>query len=386
MSSLLLSIVLTSISLAPPAAGQLWNWIPALSNQEWFSSEDAQQARYHPESAFVCFNAELPNITVYSTGGTITAAADSRFETTNYDSAILGVSTVIKANPTICETANIRPVELAREDSIDIKLEALKLWSQIIQDDLNNPFTQGAVFATGTDRLTEFAYFLAMTVRSGTQLVVTGASRPATAYNTDGHKNLLDSVLVVVCVFRHSTSNNHGVLILFSSRILPPRYTIKSSFSQENAFQTICTGDVGIVSEGKVQFYFVSSQLSNQPYFDVRKIAPDTKFPRVETVNANPGRTITIENGTAGVFVIGFGAGYLPQSNIDDIIKSLNGTAIPILVGSHVPGRVGVHRMDFGIASGCIPPSNALAQFELALWMGLPLQDIEASFEVGGDY
>lgn len=143
---------------------------------------------------------------------------------------------------------------------------------------------------------------------------------------------------------------------------------------------------LGIVSEGKVQFYFASSQLSNQPYFDVRKIAPDTKFPRVKIVNADPGRTITIETGTAGIFAIGFGAGYLPQSNIDDIIKSLNGTVIPVLVGSHVPGRVGVHRMDFGIASRCIPPSNALAQFELALWMGLPLQDIEASFEVGGDY
>lgn len=144
MSFLLLSTVLTSISLAPLAAGQLWNWIPALLNPEWFSFEVAQQAHYHPESAFVCFNAELPNITVYSTGGTITAAADSRFETTNYDSAILRISTVIEANPTICETANIRVVELAREDSINIKLEAFKLWSQIIQDDLNDPFTQGA--------------------------------------------------------------------------------------------------------------------------------------------------------------------------------------------------------------------------------------------------
>ncbi|KAH7132838.1 Asparaginase/glutaminase [Dactylonectria macrodidyma] len=348
----------------------------------------AAQAYYHPESAFICFNAELPNVTVYSTGGTITAAADSRFETTNYESAILGIATVIKANPEICETANIRPVELAREDSINIKLEILKLWSQIIEDDLNSPFTQGAVFATGTDRLTEFASFLAMTMTMGSkkQLMVTGAIRPSSAFNADGPNNILDSVLVVVYVFRNSASNNHGVLILFSGRILPPRYTIKSSFSQENAFQTICTGDVGLVSEGKVQFYFVSSQLSNQPYFDIRKIAPDTKFPRVETVIANPSRTITIENGTAGVFVIGYGAGYLPQSNIDDIIKSLNGTVIPILIGSFVPGRVGVHRMDFGIASGCIPPLNALAQFELALWMGLSLEDIEASFEVGGDY
>lgn len=370
----------------PLAAGQLWNWIPALSNPEWFSSEVAQQAHYHPESVFVCFNAELPNITVYSTGGTITAAADSRFETTNYDSAILSISTVIEENPTICETANIRVVELAREDSINIKLEAFKLWSQIIQDDLNDPFTQGAVFATGTDRLAEFAYFLAMTVKCDKQLVATGAIRPATAYNTDGPKNILDSVLAVVYAIGHSASNNHGVLVIFSGRILPPRYTVKNSFDQENAFQTICTGDVGIVSEGKVQFYFASSQLSNQPYFDVRKIAPDTKFPRVEIVNADPGRTITIKTGMAGIFAIGFGAGYLPQSIIDDIIKSLNGTVIPVLVGSHVPDRVGVHRMDFGIASRCIPPSNALAQFELALWMGLPLQDIEASFEVGGDY
>ncbi|KAH7120115.1 Asparaginase/glutaminase, partial [Dactylonectria estremocensis] len=224
-------------------------------------------------SAFICFNAELPNVTVYSTGGTITAAADSRFETTNYESAILSIATVIKANPTICETANIRPVELAREDSINIKLETLKLWSQIIEDDLNSPFTEGAVFATGTDRLTAFAYFLAMAVRSKKQLMVTGAIRPSSAFNADGPNNILDSVLVVVYVFRNSASNNHGVLILFSGRILPPRYTIKSSFSQENAFQTICTGDVGLVSEGKVQFYFVSSQLSNQPYFDVRKIA-----------------------------------------------------------------------------------------------------------------
>src|SRR4051794_12302562 len=110
MSSLLLSIVLASISLAPPAAGQIWNWIPALSNPEWFSSKVAQQAHYHPESAFACFNAKLPNIPVYSPGETITAAADSRFETTNYDSAILGILTVIEANPTICETANIRIV------------------------------------------------------------------------------------------------------------------------------------------------------------------------------------------------------------------------------------------------------------------------------------
>jgi len=59
------------------------------------------------------YNALLPNITIFATGGTIAGSASSNTQTIGYQAGALGIQTLINAVPSILNISNIFGVQVA---------------------------------------------------------------------------------------------------------------------------------------------------------------------------------------------------------------------------------------------------------------------------------
>lgn len=88
-------------------------------------------APYPPEPAFELFgrdtnstapkfNASLPNITIFATGGTIAGSASSNTQTIGYQAGALGIQTLLDAVPSITNISNVVGVQVSNVASDNI--------------------------------------------------------------------------------------------------------------------------------------------------------------------------------------------------------------------------------------------------------------------------
>ncbi|TID00313.1 putative L-asparaginase 3 [Colletotrichum higginsianum] len=109
------------------------------------------------------FNASLPNITIFATGGTIAGSAASNAQTTGYQAGALGVDILIDAVPELRNVSNVSGVQVANVDSGSITPDILLNLTRLVQEALDDPYCQGAVVTHGTDTLEESAFYTSKT-------------------------------------------------------------------------------------------------------------------------------------------------------------------------------------------------------------------------------
>ncbi|KAF7544764.1 hypothetical protein G7Z17_g9691 [Cylindrodendrum hubeiense] len=179
---LLVSMLAPSSALLPFGAWAASVWgspVPELHLQPLHTQNQQKPFAGHRDvGEFNCFNASLPNITIYATGGTIAGSASSADQTTGYQAGALGVQALIDAVPQLCNVSNVRGVQVVNTDSTNMNSSMLLALSQQIQDDLESPYTQGAVVTHGTDTLEESAFFLDLTIQSDKPIVQRERPRP----------------------------------------------------------------------------------------------------------------------------------------------------------------------------------------------------------------
>lgn len=138
-------------------------------------------------------NASLPNVTIFSTGGTIASQGGSNTQTVGY-SVGLGVEQLISAVPEILNISNIAGYQTSNIASGSINSTILLTLAQSINAELAKDDVSGVVVTHGTDTLEETAFFLDLAVKSEKPVVCVGAMRPATALSADGPLNLYQAV------------------------------------------------------------------------------------------------------------------------------------------------------------------------------------------------
>lgn len=153
-------------------------------------------------------NASLPNVTIYSTGGTIASVGTSNTQTIGY-SVGLGVQQLVDAVPEILNIANIDGYQVSNVDSGRINSTILLNLTQLINAELAKETVAGVVITHGTDTLEETAMFLDLTINSTKPVVIVGAMRPATALSADGPLNLLQAVTLATS----EVGRGRGVMI-----------------------------------------------------------------------------------------------------------------------------------------------------------------------------
>ncbi|KAF5021898.1 hypothetical protein F66182_6046 [Fusarium sp. NRRL 66182] len=330
---------------------------------------------------FECFNASLPNITIFATGGTIAGSAGSADQTTGYQAGALGIQALIEAVPQLCNVSNVRGVQIANVDSGAINSTILTHLSQEIQKDLDNPHTQGVVVTHGTDTLEESSFFLDLSVQSEKPVVIVGSMRPATAISADGPINLLSAVRLA----GSTSAKGRGALIVLNDKIASARYTVKAHANALDTFQAEDQGYLGSFENIQPVFWYPATRPLGHHYFNISTSSTTEALPQVDILyghqEADPELfQAAIESGAKGVVLAGLGAGGWPDEAVAELEKVVNGTDIPVVVSRRTAWGYVAER-PFGIGAGYLNPAKARIQLQLALEKKLSLEEITDVFE-----
>ncbi|BFZ64918.1 hypothetical protein YB2330_006071 [Saitoella coloradoensis] len=335
------------------------------------------QARAITVDDYVSYNASLPNVTIYATGGTIAGSSASNTDTTNYRAGSLGVQVLIDAVPELLNISNVRGVQSSNLDSSSIT-DAIRLGlAKNITADFASGLTTGAVVTHGTDTLEETAFFLDLTVNTTHHpITVVGAMRPATAISADGPANLLEAVSVAV----DPRATNRGTMIVLNDRIGSAFYTTKTHANALDTFRAIEAGYLGYFLDLEPHWYMTPSQPYNKPFFDISEIED---LPKVSILYAHqmfdPALITAATHNASGLIIAGAGAGGLPRSAASTLQAATN-ASIPIVL-SHRSVEGTVPPKEVGIGSSTLNPQKSRILLQLALGAGLGYEEIEELFD-----
>ena len=328
-----------------------------------------------------------PIVYVLSTGGTIAGAGSSSTDLSNYKSGSILGEQLVKAVPQISAIADVRVEQIVNVSSSDITLDNwLTLAKRIQKIIADTPAVAGVVITSGTNTLEETAYFLNLTIRSDTPVVLVGSMRPSTAMSADGPLNLLNAMRTAIS----PDARGKGALIVLNDEINAARDTTKTNTLRVETFRAPELGLLGYIDEDKVSFYrSTTKRHTASSEFDVASL---TQLPKVSILYSyiEPDATLikaVITGGAKGIVFAGTGNGALSVFE-ETAVKEVNAmpaASRPALVRSSRVGNGRVIATAEYDALGIIPsdtlnPQKARILLMLALTKTADLKEIRRMF------
>ncbi|KAI6785582.1 L-asparaginase [Emericellopsis cladophorae] len=338
----------------------------------------------HDVSAFRCFDSRLPNVTIFATGGTIAGTGSSGKDMSNYQIGALGVQHLIDAVPELCNVANVRGVEVSNVGSHNINSNMLVRMSQQIQRELDDPYTQGAVFTHGTDTLEETAFFMDLTLQSSKPVVAVGAMRPATAISADGPMNLLTAVSLAA----DHDAWDRGVMLAMNDRIGAARFTSKTNANRVDAFMAVEQGYLGVFENTKPIFFYPPARPLGHRHFDISsQLTAQKSLPKVEILygyqELEPSLfKSAIDLGAKGIVLAGAGGGWWPTAARQQVDAWAEASGVIIMTSSRSLSGY-VDDSSGGIGCGFLDPQRCRVQLQLCLEAGLSRHEVRKVFQFG---
>jgi L-asparaginase len=208
-----------------------------------------------------------PIVAAIGCGGTISSLGRDSLDVLDYPDfgSKLPIEEVVARYPEIARLAQVVPVPFRNVGSTAIgPSEWLELVGVIHRLANERGDLAGFVIAHGTATLEETAYFLHLTLKTDTSVVVVGAQRPASALSSDAGMNLLGAVRAASA----PSARGLGVLVVLNDEIHCAREATKTSTYRLQTFRAPDFGVLGHIDGDGLQIY-------RRP---VRRHAPDTEF------------------------------------------------------------------------------------------------------------
>ena len=279
----------------------------------------------------------LPHVTILSTGGTIAS---------QYDEARGGLvpaltgAELVAAVPGLEEVATVNVEQIANIGSPDMTPEIWQKLARRANELLAGDEVAGIVVTHGTDTLEETAYFLDLTVTSDKPVVMVGAQRAPSFYDTDGPRNLLNAVRVAVS----PEATGKGTFVVMNGQIHAAREVTKTSTIARETFKTLEFGALGVANLGGVKFY--RAPLRRQTIAITEHDDVDVPLARVEIVAHYAGadgrlvRALLHDpdgdgHGLEGLVIAGTGLGHVSVPMFDAIAE-VRERGIPVVISTRV--------------------------------------------------
>ncbi|OOF88794.1 L-asparaginase 2 [Rodentibacter ratti] len=326
--------------------------------------------------------AELPNITILATGGTIAGSGETAVSSA-YKAGQLNVEALIDAVPEIKQLANIKGEQIVKIGSQDMSDD---VWLKLVKT-INTQCkdTDGFVITHGTDTMEETAYFLDLTVKCEKPVVLVGAMRPATEKSADGPLNLYNAVVVAT----DKKSTGRGVLVAMNNEVLGARDVTKMSTTAVQTFHSPNFGSLGYVHNSKVDYERSpeSKHTINTP-FNVDNL---DSLPKVGIIYAYSNAPVEplkslLDAGYDGIVSAGVGNGNVNVQNFE-LLANAAKNGVAVVRSSRVPtgyttrdAEVDDSKYGF-IASGTLNPQKARVLLQLALTKTKDPKEIQQFFE-----
>ena len=312
--------------------------------------------------------AELPNITILATGGTIAGSGETAVSSA-YKAGQLNVDALIDAVPEIKQLANIKGEQIVKIGSQDMSDDVWLKLAKAINAQCKD--TDGFVITHGTDTMEETAYFLNLVVHSDKPVVLVGAMRPSTAISADGPLNLYNAVITASA----KESKGKGVMVVMNGLILGAGDVLKTNTISVETFQSPNCGPLGYVFNSKVFFNRVSvKKHTTNSEFSVDNL---NKLPKVGIIysysNVEPEAVnALIASGYKGIVHAGVGNGNIHKNIFPELIRARK-AGIQVVRSSRVPTGPStldaeVNDAEYGfVASQELNPQKARVLLMLAL-------------------
>ncbi|MEG1971291.1 MAG: L-asparaginase 2 [Burkholderiaceae bacterium] len=330
------------------------------------------------------FAADLPNIKILATGGTIAGVSASASQT-NYASAKVGVDLLIEAVPEMKKVAKVSGEQVAKIGSQDMNDEVWLKLAKRVNELLAQKEVDGVVITHGTDTMEETAFFLNLTIKSDKPVVLVGAMRPSNAMSADGPANLYNAVVVAA----NKGSKGRGVMVAMNDLVLDARDVTKTNTTGVQTFAGGNYGPLAQIHNSKVYYQRTPGSLhTSKTEFDVSKL---NALPKVGIIynyaNASelPAKAM-IDAGYDGIVSAGVGNGNIYNKNFE-LMEAARKKNIAVVRSSRVP--TGATTLDaeiddakYGfVAAGTLNPQKARVLLQLALTKTKDPKAIQAMFE-----
>lgn len=314
--------------------------------------------------------ADLPQIRVLATGGTIAGAQASATDY-GYKSGAYDVNSLLAAVPNLDRLAVITGEQVANIGSQDMSDEIWLKLAKRVNAVLAEPGTDGVLITHGTDTLEETSYFLTLVTQSDKPVVMVGSMRPATATGADGPANIYNGVAVLA----NPGARGKGTLVSLNDVIHYARNVVKTDTTSVQTFESINRGPAGVVHTGKVQWFEpMDRKVGKATGFSVDGL---DKLPRVDIIYAHANMSAdlidaAIRNGAKGIVVAGVGDGNMTGAALDTLAKAAK-SGVVVVRSTRLPSgivlrnnEVNDDQMGF-IASGELNPPKSRVLLQLAL-------------------
>lgn len=325
------------------------------------------------------FAADLPNIVILATGGTIAGSAVSDTQTVGYKAGAIGVEKLINAVPDINKIANVTGEQVANIGSENMTSDIVYKLSKRVNELLSQKNVDGVVITHGTDTLDETSYFLNLTVKSNKPVVFTAAMRPATAISADGPMNLLSAVTVA----SNPKSRDRGVLVVLNNKIGAARFITKTNTSSIDAFKAPEEGYLGSIIDGNIEYN--NSVEKKHTYKSIFNLNGIQKMPLVDIIYGyqdDPEYMFdaAIKNNVKGIVFAGAGAGSVSVRSEAGIKKAQKAGIIVVRASRTGSGIVPKDDTQPGLVSNSLNPAKARILLMLALTISNDEKEIQEFF------
>ena len=306
----------------------------------------------------------LPRVVVLATGGTIASQYDP--DAGGLAPQLSGEE-IVQAVPGLSEVARVSVEQIANVGSRNMTPEIWRTLASRANELLASPDIAGVIVTHGTDTLEETAYFLDLTVTSDKPVIVVGAQRAPTIFDTDGPRNLLNAVRVAVS----EEAIGMGTLVVMNGQINAARDVTKTNTLDVETFRTLDFGALGVADIEAVRFYRAPLRRQTIP------LREGDQLGRVEIVTeyaGSDGRLIRLllEDGRLnGLVIEGVGLGHVSSRTLE-AIRDVRARGIPVVLSTRVPtGRiVPVYAINIELLDiGCVEADNLSAQKARVLLM-----------------
>ncbi len=250
--------------------------------------------------------ANLPEVLIVATGGTIASTGNYYGVPGGGDVSRVSVEQLVRAAPGVDKVAHLSAEQFSNVGSGSIgPAEWVALSRRIVALLRERPGLHGIVVTHGTDTMEETAYFLDLTVPGDRAVVVTGAMRPADGIGADGPANLFNAVRVAAA----PVARGRGTMVLMNDRLFAAREVTKTNTSRVETFQAPEHGPLAITDHDTL--FFNRPRSARRQAFDLTHVR---ELPRVDIVYAYGGADsvmidAAVAAGARGIVVAGVGGG-----------------------------------------------------------------------------
>lgn len=282
-----------------------------------------------------------PKVLIVSTGGTISSKYDNE---KGYSPAVTAEE-LSSSLPGIDKFSDIESMQFCNVLSFALEPNQILELVNIIKAKLASEDYTGAVVTQGTATMEETSYLADLMWDVEKPLVFTGAMLNASERDSDGPRNIINSVLTAV----EPMSKNKGVLVCMAGEIHAARDVSKIHKSSLNTFVSLNSGPLGVVSNSKVIFY--RNPTLRKVFAPVDRLETNIEIIKVSLGSSSKLLDILISNEYKGIILEGFpgGGGVTPE--IMNSVKAAQHKKIVFILTSRSPMGTSLSRA----SGGCGP-------------------------------